>query len=199
MNPFVSRLTSHVSRLTSHVLAFILLMINCLPNTLHAQCGNYGSNFVPNTATPPVSAIWVDVYFHIVRKTDQTGALPPSEICKAMTDVNKIYNKYGIFFNKVGTDFIDNDNLYTFHVSDCTALFSPQTTKPNTMNIYVVDKIFRLDNSDAGGWARDIRSTDLCITKSGISNTLTTLSTNWDIVLVCIIHTEGQTKIPLSL
>jgi hypothetical protein len=121
-----------------------LAIFSFVGKTLYGQCSfpdPEAVHYKPVTTPPTQSKVWINVYYHIVRKSDQTGGISTYALCSTTTYLNTIFNKYGIYVNKSGCEFVDNDAFYVMpeNSTSVSALFA--SAKTNAMNIYIVESI----------------------------------------------------------
>ncbi len=62
----------------------------------------------------PSFPICVDVFYHIVRKTNGTGGFDPNSLDIVTTTLNQAFNPHNFFINESGFDFIDNTGHYEY-------------------------------------------------------------------------------------
>lgn len=152
------------------VLFFAVLIF--IVNDLFSQaCGNSSLSHIPNIAPHSESGVWVNVYYHIVKKTDGSGStIVSSDICQTTSGLNAIFNKYGIFFKQIGTDDINNDALYDFNgtASESNTLFSTQS-RQDAVNIYILPSI-------AHPCVKNIPSYAMAVGESDIKNRIPTIA-----------------------
>ena len=77
------------------LLTLFLFMLISVSNA-QVTCAPSGTGIRPNTTTVPTSPVWLNVFYHIVRKTDHTGGIAPSEIGNITTYLNRYFNPYGL-------------------------------------------------------------------------------------------------------
>ncbi|MBO0934179.1 hypothetical protein [Fibrella aquatilis] len=128
--------------------------------TYSQTCGNNAvvSNFRPNTS-PNGSAYWVNVYYHIAVPASQQGGYPSAQLCNLTSKLNQDYNKYGIYFNALGFDYIVGDNYFNLKESNGTNVFTANV-KDNAINIYLINSYTPINTNQFayGGCAKDIQS-----------------------------------------
>lgn len=120
---------------------------------------------VPNSVPDDASAYQaaarcytVRVYFHIVRQSDGSGGQPTSVISTIMNNFNSVYSNYGINFDNVGNDQINNSNyLVSFDLNKFNSLINTNKVS-NAINIYLLD-----DNTFNGGRANGIPGNALVV------------------------------------
>jgi hypothetical protein len=150
-------------------LLFFIVFI-CIEHSIFSQnCGSSTSNSRPNTSSPSTSTLWVNVYYHIVQTSVGTNGIPENYICKATTDANNIFNKYGIYVNTVGYDYVPNSTLFDFNTVSSSTIFSTQG-QSNAINVYIVNSITDNVAGSVGGCSQNIPAVALVITKSSIIN-----------------------------
>jgi len=96
-----------------------------------------------NTArTASFNCYTVNVYFHLVNRTNGTGGQNASVINTVMTNLANAYNAQGIWFNKTGNDVINNDAYYAAGFTNGpSALFNQliaTNVQANSLNIYLL-------------------------------------------------------------
>jgi len=91
--------------------------------------------------------ICINVYYHIVRKSNGTGGFDINNNLSDVTDVlNEAYNPNEIYINSIGYDYIDNDDYYIYDPHQYSSihyyddLFSINR-KANAINIYLVGSL----------------------------------------------------------
>lgn len=119
----------------------------------------------------------INVKYHIIRKSDQSGGLNLANLTIAHNNLNLVYNTHGIYFVNTGYDYIDNDNYYNItsyytYIDDTAPAGNPnsifrQSVDPNALNIYFTEDI---DNNSILGEARRIPST-ACVVDNQYAHT----------------------------
>ena len=100
----------------------------------------------------------VRVYFHIVRQSDGSGGQPTSVINTIINNFNSSYSAYGINFENVGNDQINNSFYLTgFNLSKFNSLVNVNHVS-NAINLYLLD-----DNTYNGGRANGIPGNALVV------------------------------------
>jgi hypothetical protein len=84
------------------------------------------------------NSICVNVAFHIVRETDGTGGLNPTNIENIVNELNFVYNVHNIFINNVGFDFIDNSEYYSFDKNEEYSILN-ESHRQDALNIYTIN------------------------------------------------------------
>ncbi len=90
------------------------------------------------------SFIYVPLTFHVVRRSNGAGGLPPERLDQALIDANIAYAPAGIAFCRPGPiDYIDSDNFY-LNINTQGEIDQLRTTNvvPNTINIYFTEELF---------------------------------------------------------
>lgn len=77
----------------------------------------------------------VNVIYHIVRKTDQTGGYSVGNLDMVHQTLNQAYNIHNIYFVNIGYDYINNDNYYNLNYSD----YILETVAGNPLSIYNIN------------------------------------------------------------
>jgi Metallo-peptidase family M12B Reprolysin-like len=135
-------------------------------NTVFSQsCGIASMTYIPNVAPHSESGVWINIYYHVVKKADGSGStITNADICNTTRVVNNIFNKYGIFIKQLGFDEIKNNALYDFGSTSAESalLFSTQL-RQNAVNVYIVPSI-------AHPCAKNIPSYALAVGESDIKN-----------------------------
>jgi Secretion system C-terminal sorting domain/Pregnancy-associated plasma protein-A len=85
--------------------------------------------------------VWINVFYHIIRKNDLSGGIPVSQLCDVTTYLNSIYNSYGIFINSNESDFIDNDAFYTLTTFNNSAQMFATNAQSGAINIYLIEGV----------------------------------------------------------
>ncbi|MFN0133555.1 MAG: GC-type dockerin domain-anchored protein [Phycisphaerales bacterium] len=87
----------------------------------------------------PDAPIVIGLSFHVIRRTDGTGAIPQAQLTQALIDANVHYATAGIQFCQVGQNrFMNSDQYYTIdNTSEANALRLIDVV-PGTINIYFV-------------------------------------------------------------
>lgn len=130
-------------------------------------CGTTpNSSYVPNTSASSASFTWVNVYYHIVRKSNGTGGLPTSQLCSVTNYLNDTFNRYGIFFNVTGNGFVDNDSYYD--VSNSAASLLSTNSQSNAINVYFVNS----SQQGLGGCAAGIPSAAFFVTNDAVTSSV---------------------------
>ncbi len=119
--------------------------------------------FQKSRSTMDTSKVIINIYVHIVRKSDGTGNNNISQYI-----VNKLNNDYkqtNISFNLKGFDYIDNDNHYNYHNGTIDEekfnLLIQEKVKEDGINIYVIRKTKFGDKY--AGRANDVISKSLVV------------------------------------
>ena len=91
--------------------------------------------------------ICINVYYHIVRKSNGTGGFDVNNLSNVTDILNEAYNPNEIYINYISYDYIDNDNYYTLDPHQYSStdyyydnLFSTNR-KTNAINIYLVGSL----------------------------------------------------------
>lgn len=106
---------------------------------------NYGEN------------ICIDVQFHVVRNSDGSLAFTPESENAMLNELNEFFNPHQIFFNSVGTNFIDNTNYTIVSESEAEQLVTIDNN-PNALNYYVVQELWNVGSGFVTGTAVSIPS-----------------------------------------
>ena len=120
-----------------------LLMLFGVSTTLLSQeCGtlsapNVDYQEVMNGRIPDPDPICVDVFVHIVRKTNGTGGLDLTLVDDMISNLNTSFNPHKIYFNVEGQDFIDNDAFYYLQEQSFDPLIET-TNQADAINAYFV-------------------------------------------------------------
>lgn len=129
---------------------FILLLS---PSFAQSICGTTAaSSYIPNTSVNQ-STTWINVYYHIVQKTNGTGGISTNQLCGITTLLNSYYNQYGIFINSSGYDFVKNDSYYDLG-NGVNGIFNANS-QANAINIYIINTFVP---GGIGGCAQSIPS-----------------------------------------
>lgn len=123
-----------------------------------------GSNIISNeiSARSTSSSFCINVYFHIVRNSNETNAFPEPDTDEIIKELNTYFSPHDIYFNKSGKDYIDDSDFLTVAIvgnSVDPALFQTQNN-PNAINFYIVDEF---DRDGLAGAAETVLATNLAI------------------------------------
>lgn len=134
------------------VLLFSLLLSFNLMNAQECftKTNIANQNFVPTTRKAFAAVnqeVCINMYFHIVRETDGTGGLNPTEIPSVIDSFNEVFNPVNIKVRSIGHSYIDNSDSYNL-VYDTTAdevigfddLIQTYSV-PNAINYFLVENI----------------------------------------------------------
>jgi hypothetical protein len=155
-----------------NLLATILILLTA--QTVFSQtCGSINGTSTPNTSTNN-NQYWVKIYYHIVRRTDQTGGFSASQLCNITSRLNQDFNPYGIYFATTGTGFsyLNNDSFFDLTASSSTP-FSVNAPS-DAINIYLVNS-YTPQNSGSlniAGCANGIPSSAFWIVNNEIFNAI---------------------------
>ncbi|UPS91803.1 T9SS type A sorting domain-containing protein [Bizionia sp. M204] len=117
----------------------------CVPNLSSAQSW-CGTPDVVNAVQIPLNyqkrinnaPVCLNIKFHIVRQSDETGGFNPSNIPNILNRLNGDYNAHNIFFNSVGFDYINDDVYYDLSgTEDQDLLLLNHST--TAFNFYIVN------------------------------------------------------------
>jgi Pregnancy-associated plasma protein-A len=155
------------------LLILFLFTITNFPILYAQACGYPTNTHVPDISPHTITGAWVNIYYHIVKRTNGTGSgITNANICKATRDINNIFNKYGIYFKQIGTDDITDDALYGFSgtENESNTLFGKRL-RQDAINVYILPYI-----PGGGGCAKNIPSYALAVTESSVINSPSTIS-----------------------
>ncbi len=125
------------------------------------------------------SFIYVPLTFHVVRRSNGTGGLPPERLDQALIDANTAYASIGIAFCLPGPiDYIDSDAFY-LNVNTMGEIDQLRTTNvvPNTINIYFTEELFIGSSSLCGISAFTFSSVQGIVMRNSCTATTTNHST----------------------
>lgn len=126
---------------------FQLALIFCF-GTIHSQeCGTsapsvkhtYPTN---ESSKASVSNYCIDVQFHIVRETNGTNAFAAINRTAIINDLNARYNDHNIFFNNLGTNFINNSNFVNIDNDGEAENLVAINNNQNALNYYIVETLW---------------------------------------------------------
>ena len=60
----------------------------------------------------------IDVFFHIVRRTNRTNAFPPPDTDAIVSELNEFFSPHDIVINNAGMDFIDDSDLVVINADN---------------------------------------------------------------------------------
>jgi hypothetical protein len=97
-------------------------MFALLSNIASAQFCGTPESLVDNLWSPTGNTIaqgsldgaCINVYFHSVRNTNQSGGASLSQTDDIMNSLNDNFNIHGIFFNRTGLDYVDDYQFNNF-------------------------------------------------------------------------------------
>jgi hypothetical protein len=145
---------------------FLLCFFSLIVNTAYTQrCGETSHGHIPITTPHAEPGVWVNVYYHLVKRLDGSGnTVTNADLCNATRDINTIFNKYGIYIKQIGFDEILNNDIYSFDgsASASNVLFSTNL-RHDAVNIYIVPLI-------AAPCAKGIPSLALAVSESVIQS-----------------------------
>src|SRR3990172_5522327 len=138
---------------------FALLIFGkiCISISLIAQtnvCGNYNDpgdyfqiNNIPVVQRPASELHYINVFIHIIRKSNGTQGVSLTEVLNAFQYMKSLYSPNNICFNLKGNDFIDNNEFFKNYgrqpgTSDFNTLIT-QNAQPDAIDIYVVPKFWK--------------------------------------------------------
>ncbi len=85
--------------------------------------------------------ICLNVYYHIVRESDETGGIEESKLVEMTDLLNQEFNSHNLFFNQLGFDYIDNSTYYNVNDDlEFNALIQINKQE-NAINIYTTNYI----------------------------------------------------------
>lgn len=117
----------------------------------------------------------VDIFFHIVRKTDGSGGFDPADLEDIIINLNKEFNQHFIFFNNKGFDYIDDTNYYDIDAENYTFdQLGNINDKSNAIDFYLVEVLRLKINgviSTYGGVADGTPSKTVCVDNSAALDT----------------------------
>ena len=146
------------------ILFSTILIIFTFISTLKAQnCGTPNSGVNQEFGTLRNSScetsVCINVFFHIVKKTDGSGGFNVSNVDLIVNDLNEFYNPHNIYIHKQGVDFINNSYYYDLPSIGFNGLIG-QNNVTNAINFYLVN------SAPYQGRAEDIPSKNLVVSNS---------------------------------
>ena len=107
------------------------------------------------------SCVYINVYFHFLRKSDGTGGQNSPIINTVMANLASAYSTFNVYFISKGYDEIKNDSYYNMYNDDASLYNSLVVTNTvlNSINIYLLDDYSHF----SGGKAATIPSTALVV------------------------------------
>lgn len=80
------------------------------------------------------SAICINVFFHIVRNTNETNAFTMPNTNDITEELNEFYSPHNIIFNNLGSDFINNSNYVDLTINEAENLTVQKINPSNKAN-----------------------------------------------------------------
>ena len=144
-------------------ITYLLSLISLLTtiNLRSQECGTPSTGINQEFSSPlnrstSDESLCLNVYFHIVRQTNGSGGFNINNIDVIVENLNEYYNRFGIYINKQGVDFIDNSNYYELTDNEFNSLIGINNVS-NSINFYLVNSY------DYAGRAETILSKNLVV------------------------------------
>lgn len=102
--------------------------------------------------------ICINVFFHIIRNTNGTGGFDENQLASIIDNLNQFFNTFGIYFSKLGFDYIDNSDYLQVSENESGTL-AQINNNPNAINYYIVNSLW----ANIAGTALSIPSNRLII------------------------------------
>lgn len=147
---------------------FQLALIFCF-GTIHSQeCGTSAPSVkhtypTSESSKASVTNYCIDVQFHIVRETNGTNAFAATNRTAIINELNARYNDHNIFFNNLGTNFINNSNFVNIDNDAEAENLVAVNNNQNALNYYIVETLWNTPTGFIAGTALDIPSNHLVI------------------------------------
>jgi hypothetical protein len=114
-------------------------------------------------------SVCINVYFHIVRNTNGTGGYNSSQLHLIINNLNQFYNPFGIYFNNIGFEYIDNSEFVQVSENESSTLASINN-QANAINYYIVDSLWNTEYGFVTGTALSIPSNRLIIRQDRVTS-----------------------------
>ncbi|MDC6406333.1 MULTISPECIES: T9SS type A sorting domain-containing protein [Flavobacteriaceae] len=154
---------------------FILICL-CYCSANSQTCGTETptvKNTYPSTETSKqkVTNYCIDVQFHVIKESNGTNAFVAVNRNAVIDELNDAFNDHNIFFNSIGTNFINNSNYV--NIDDKNELDNLMSTdnNPNALNYYIVETLYEINGQAIAGLAYIPSNNLTVINNSALSTT----------------------------
>ncbi len=114
------------------------------------------------------SALCINVFFHIVRNTDETNAFTLPDTDAITNKLNQFYSSHNIIINNAGTDFINNTNFVNIDSAAEAVTLGQTGNNNNAINYYIVQNLWNIGAGYVTGTANSIPSNNLVIRRDRV-------------------------------
>lgn len=106
---------------------------------LHGQLGKVNRK--------SVDTIYIPIKAHVIRRSNGTGGMLPTQIMTEISRVNDVYQPAGVQFYMCDTiNFIDDDDVYFFKKGTSESSTADVYDQENVLNIYFAGTLYRTSN-----------------------------------------------------
>ncbi len=109
------------------------------------------------------SSYCLNLYFHIVRRTNGTGGVNPTVIDDILNVMNSAFLPHEISIQSVGNDYIDSDALFDIGTDNEANQLFGTNNQANAINVYLVNSGQTSSGIVYAGLAQDIPSRNMII------------------------------------
>lgn len=147
------------------LIIFFIFSIDLIGQS-NLQCGTISSSgnkdfsSYYSTNSNENSSICINIFFHIVRKSNGIGGYNSSDISLIVDNLNSVYNNYNIYIDNFGFDYVDNTTFYDIDNNLEFENLIQVNNQASAINFYLVN------NAPFAGKAEDILSKDLVVVNS---------------------------------
>jgi hypothetical protein len=97
--------------ITSLLISYYIAGQECGTPTKDPNKVNIYSQKSDNSFKNQQSGVCINVQFHIIRETNGGNAFTATNTNDLIQDLNEAFNSHDIYFNNIGTNFIDNSSF----------------------------------------------------------------------------------------
>ncbi len=98
------------------------------------------STISPSAKAPQINDAVIQLYFHIVRRTNGTGNLSVSDVIQGYQALQYQFNAQNICFVFLGFDFINDNNFFKDYKEIQDASLTSKNPHSNAIDIYIITK-----------------------------------------------------------